>query len=103
MCSEYLLSLVARQGQLWTEDDHADKLLDSLMLNVLLEQFFGVSGERQRTLDNLPLRKLHEKIVTDVALDVLLTQLSQALDEDMADLDEYERGLDMTSALKPSR
>ncbi|XP_041372596.1 uncharacterized protein LOC121385871 [Gigantopelta aegis] len=92
-CLEYLLSLVSRQGRVWTESDFASKYLDDLMTNLLLEQYFNVKTDRNKTLHCRPLHKLHEKVVTDVAMDVLLQQVSASLDEDLADVDEYERGV----------
>ncbi|XP_050417029.1 uncharacterized protein LOC126830664 isoform X1 [Patella vulgata] len=93
LCLEYLLSTIARQGQLWTESDYASRYLDNIVVNTLIEQFLTVLHNRDKTLNNKPLKKLHQKVVTDVALDVLLQKLSSTLDEDIADVDEYERGI----------
>ncbi|XP_071111289.1 uncharacterized protein [Haliotis cracherodii] len=93
LCLDYLLSLISRQGKVWTESDFANRFVDEMMGNILLRQYFGVKTNRDKTIHCKPLRKLHEKVVTDVALDVLLQQLSSSLDEDLADVDEYERGV----------
>ncbi|KAK2170134.1 hypothetical protein LSH36_4g11046 [Paralvinella palmiformis] len=91
---DYLLAYIARQGDLWTEGEHANKLLDEISLNILLTEFTGIQQKKRATVDNKPARRYYEKIVTDVTLDILLEEISQSLDEDMADLDEYEQGLE---------
>ncbi|KAK3588818.1 hypothetical protein CHS0354_028467 [Potamilus streckersoni] len=90
---EYLITLVARQGYVWTESDYANKLMDDMITSILLGQQFAVQNDRKKTINNSSLRKIHEKAVTDVALDVLLQHLLASLDEDLADVDEYERGM----------
>lgn len=94
ICLEYLLSLISRQGKVWNESDHANKFLDDVILNILVGQYTNVIINREKTFSNQSLKKLHEKVVSDVALDLLLQQLSSSLDEDLADVDEYERGID---------
>ncbi|KAL5019724.1 hypothetical protein ScPMuIL_002616 [Solemya velum] len=103
VCMDYLISLISRQGIVWTESDHANKHMDHMIVNLLLEQHFEVKSKRERTVLNRPLKKLHEKVVTDVSLDLLLQQLTASLDEDLADVDEYERDMDIkpTSTLTP--
>ncbi|XP_061185672.1 uncharacterized protein LOC133193756 [Saccostrea echinata] len=91
---EYLLSLISRQGKVWNESDHANKYLDDMILNLLFGQYTNVVVNRDKTMTNQPLKKLHEKVVSDVALDLMLQQLSSSLDEDLADVDEYEHGVD---------
>ncbi|CAG5135191.1 unnamed protein product [Candidula unifasciata] len=93
MVMEFILSVISQQGQLWTEDDHLDRHLDDLIFNESFHQIFTISKERNKTVYCKPLHKLHEKAVSDVALDVFLQQLSRSLDEDLADVDEYERGV----------
>lgn len=94
ICLEYLLSLISRQGKVWNESDLANKFLDDVILNILLGQYTDVIFNMEKTISNKTLKKLHEKVVSDVALDLLLQQLSSSLDEDLADVDEYERGID---------
>ena len=53
-----------------------------------------MNNQLQSTVRNGPLRRLHEKIVCDVAVDVVLEELEAQLDEDMEDLHEYETSLD---------
>nr|XP_022326581.1 uncharacterized protein LOC111126331 isoform X1 [Crassostrea virginica] len=97
ICLEYLLSLISRQGKVWNESDHANKYLDDVILNLLFGQYTNVVTSRNKTMSNQSFRKLHEKVVSDVALDLLLQQLSSSLDEDLADVDEYERDNDENS------
>ncbi|KAK7106142.1 uncharacterized protein [Littorina saxatilis] len=89
----YMLSVIARQGKIWTQDDHNNRYLDDLIVNLAMEQFFNVQKSKDKTLDNKPLKKLHEKAFTEVAVDVCLAQLTMSLDEDLADVDEFERGI----------
>ncbi|CAH1796153.1 unnamed protein product [Owenia fusiformis] len=96
---DHLLANVARQGQLWTEDDFAEKILDSEILDILLFQHFQIRDNAALTLNNRPLRKFHERVVTDVALDVLLGELGESLEEDLLDIDEYEVGLNDTNLI----
>ncbi|XP_052253861.1 uncharacterized protein LOC127860095 isoform X2 [Dreissena polymorpha] len=90
---DYLLQLVARQGHVWTESDHANKYMDDVMNNILMEKLLETILNRRKTINNKPLRKIHQKVVADAALDVCLQQLSATLDEDLLDVDEYERGV----------
>ncbi|XP_074658016.1 uncharacterized protein LOC141910992 [Tubulanus polymorphus] len=92
MLLEEILSSVAHQGKIWTQSHYSDKLFNELILDVLLGQYFDVPNEFAVTADDKALRKLHEKMVTDVALDVLLDELNLELDEDLAMLDDNERG-----------
>ncbi|XP_059157809.1 uncharacterized protein LOC131942104 [Physella acuta] len=95
---EYLLKMMSQHGHLWAETDHHNKFLDDMIFNTSLAQIFNVHKQREKTLQCKPLQKLHEKVVSDVALDVFLQHLTLALDEDLADVDEYERGVtDSTS------
>nr|KAG5705384.1 hypothetical protein BaRGS_011156 [Batillaria attramentaria] len=64
----YLLSVIARQGKLWTQDDHANRLLDDMILNIAMEQYYGVQKMKDKTIQNKPLKKLHEKAFTEVTL-----------------------------------
>ncbi|KAL4228739.1 hypothetical protein ACF0H5_011782 [Mactra antiquata] len=90
---DYLLTLLARQGNVWTESDHANKFMDDMISSVLLDKMFNVTVHRRKTVKNKPTKKLHEKLATDIALDVCLQQLTASLDEDLLDVDEYEHGI----------
>ncbi|RUS73246.1 hypothetical protein EGW08_018989 [Elysia chlorotica] len=96
----YMMSVVSQQGKIWTEDDHYNRHLDDMIFNTSMLQMFSVRKQRDKTLDSKPLQKLHERVVSDVALDVFLQQLTRSLDEDLADVDEWERGV-MDGAANP--
>ncbi|XP_064638399.1 uncharacterized protein LOC135494398 isoform X2 [Lineus longissimus] len=87
-----ILRRIAHQAKIWTESEYMDKVFNSLVADVLLHEYLDVLGNKQKTIDNRPLRKVHEKMVTDVALDVLLDELCQGLDEDLGELDTHEVG-----------
>ncbi|KAH9492842.1 hypothetical protein Btru_023847 [Bulinus truncatus] len=90
---DYLMSLMFQHGKLWAETDHQNKFLDDMIFNTGLAQIFSIRKNREKTVKCKPLQKLHEKVVSDVALDVFLQHLTRTLDEDLADVDEYERGV----------
>ncbi|GFN85328.1 hypothetical protein PoB_001183400 [Plakobranchus ocellatus] len=89
----YMMSVVAQQGKIWTEDDHYNRQLDDMIFNTSMMQMFNVRRQKEKTLGCKPLQKLHERAVSDVALDVFLQHLTRSLDEDLADVDEWERGV----------
>ncbi|GFR84614.1 hypothetical protein ElyMa_006005400 [Elysia marginata] len=89
----YMMSVVSQQGKIWTEDDHYNRQLDDMIFNTSMLQMVSVRKQRDKTLDSKPLQKIHERVVSDVALDVFLQQLTRSLDEDLADVDEWERGV----------
>uniref|UniRef100_A0A2C9KWF4 Uncharacterized protein n=1 Tax=Biomphalaria glabrata TaxID=6526 RepID=A0A2C9KWF4_BIOGL len=90
---DYLVTLMFQHGKLWAETDHQNKFLDDMIFNTGLAQIFSIQKNREKTVKSKPLQKLHEKVVSDVALDVFLQHLTRTLDEDLADVDEYERGV----------
>ena len=65
-----------------------------MILTQLLTQYLNVRNQLNYTIRNGPLRRLHEKLVTDVAVDVILEELDSQLEEDLEDLHEYETSLD---------
>ncbi|XP_015269307.1 PREDICTED: uncharacterized protein LOC107112632 isoform X2 [Gekko japonicus] len=75
------------------EKEHSSTVLDSLMFDILLQQFFSIRQCQRATFENIPLRDFHLKAFTKVALDVILTELNKMAVEDMEDLLEYERGV----------
>nr|XP_033774877.1 uncharacterized protein LOC117347712 isoform X2 [Geotrypetes seraphini] len=70
--------------------DEARRCLDSWMLNILLRQNFHIHEQQRATVENLLLEDFHQKAFQEVALDVILTELSKSLEEDMEDLLENE-------------
>ncbi|XP_077985179.1 uncharacterized protein LOC144439821 [Glandiceps talaboti] len=91
---DYLLTMIARNGKIWTEREYFDKFLDAMTLDVLLSQYFNIRDLRKLTEDHKALKHFHEDVVTDVLTNALVTELSEQLDEDMEDLHEYEIELD---------
>nr|XP_014347346.1 PREDICTED: uncharacterized protein LOC106704565 [Latimeria chalumnae] len=87
----HLLEMMRNHGRAISVKDQSSRLLDSWMLDALFQQYFGIQKLQQATLENFPLRSFHRKKYTDVALDVILTEISQAMEEDMEDLSEYEQ------------
>ena len=43
-----------------------------MILNVAMEQYYGVQKCRDKTLDNKPLKKLHEKAFTEVVRELFV-------------------------------
>ncbi|XP_077162258.1 uncharacterized protein LOC143821782 isoform X2 [Paroedura picta] len=74
-------------------EEHSSMALDSLMFDILLWQYFSIQHGQQATFENIPLRDFHLKAFTEVALDVILTELNKLAVEDMEDLLEYETGI----------
>lgn len=88
---EHLMRKMSFQGPRFSEKEHLSLVLDSLMLDNLLRQFFSIQQQQQATSENVPLRDFHLKAFTKVALDVLLEELNKVMEEDMEDLLDYER------------
>ncbi|CAF0990634.1 unnamed protein product [Adineta ricciae] len=61
------------------------------ILDNLIYQYQDITESRSRTLDNYALRKFHLNSFMNMTMDLLLTELSASLIEDMKDLDEQER------------
>ncbi|MGH0148264.1 UNVERIFIED_CONTAM: hypothetical protein FKN15_046436 [Acipenser sinensis] len=64
------------------------------IVNTLFHQYHSVRRQRDATLENVLLRHHHQKVFTDVALDVILGELTASVDEDVEDLLEYERQME---------
>ncbi|KAJ6653988.1 hypothetical protein lerEdw1_007620 [Lerista edwardsae] len=90
---EHLMGKMSFQGPRFSGEEHVDMVIDSLMLDILLRQFFSIQQQQQATSENVPLRDFHLKAFTEVALDVILTELNKVMEEDMEDLLEYERNV----------
>ncbi|XP_064208147.1 uncharacterized protein LOC135263738 isoform X1 [Anguilla rostrata] len=86
-----LLELGPSKAQCFTEKEQSGRLLDSWMLDVLFHQLFSVLQHRGITMENIPLRNYHRQVFTDIALDVMLSEFCQSLDEDMEHLLEFEQ------------
>ncbi|XP_078062504.1 uncharacterized protein LOC144488332 isoform X2 [Mustelus asterias] len=91
---ENLLKMIGSQGREFFGKVELDRLLDSWMLDILLGQHLNVTQHIQLTVENMALRDYHTKAFTDVVLDMVLTQMSEHIDEDLADLSQYERQME---------
>ncbi|XP_069750726.1 uncharacterized protein [Narcine bancroftii] len=78
------LKTLGNEERTFPEETELDRVLDSSMLDTLLGQYLNVS------LYNCALKDYHFKAFTDVALDVILTEMSEWMDDDTADLFQYE-------------
>ncbi|XP_043935008.1 uncharacterized protein LOC122808102 [Protopterus annectens] len=88
---ECLAKIAGNQGRTFSEKEQSSRLLDSWILDILLQQSFNFQRLQQATLENVPLRNFHRKVFTDVAVDVIISELAELMEEDMADLLEYEQ------------
>ncbi|RXM94199.1 hypothetical protein EOD39_18251 [Acipenser ruthenus] len=91
---DHLVALVENHGQSFVQKEQSRKLLDSWIVNTLFHQYHSVRRQRDATLENVLLRHHHQKVFTDVALDVILGELAASVDEDVEDLLEYERQME---------
>ncbi|XP_032905367.1 uncharacterized protein LOC116991123 isoform X3 [Amblyraja radiata] len=86
---EIMLKALGNEGRAFSEEVELDRMLDSSLLDILLDQYLNISHSNCTNIDNVALKDYHVK--ADVALNVILTEMSEHMDEDMADLFEYER------------
>ncbi|XP_058866251.1 uncharacterized protein LOC117397338 isoform X1 [Acipenser ruthenus] len=91
---DHLVALVENHGQSFVQKEQSRKLLDSWIVNTLFHQYHSVRRQRDATLENVLLRHHHQKVFTDVALDVILGELAASVDEDVEDLLEHERQME---------
>ncbi|XP_078389664.1 uncharacterized protein LOC144671578 [Cetorhinus maximus] len=94
---ENLLKVIGNQGRAFSEKVELDRLLDSWMLDILLGQYLNITQHNHLTVENVALRDYHTKAFTEVVLDVILTEMSEHMDEDLADLFQYERQMEETN------
>lgn len=88
---QHLLSQLTGDNLSLYFNDYTDQLLDGLICGMLTHQYLAVGDEQEATQRNAGVKELHEEIFCDVALDVLMEELTAHLDEDMQDLLERER------------
>ncbi|XP_030076663.1 uncharacterized protein LOC115481563 [Microcaecilia unicolor] len=82
--------LIKMHGPALPWKDETSRCLDSWMLNILLRQYFHMHEQQRATVENPLLEDFHQRAFREVALDVILTELSKSLEEDMEDLLENE-------------
>ncbi|KAM8927683.1 uncharacterized protein RCH25_007935 [Pelodytes ibericus] len=90
---DHLIGTIGAQKTVRFSRDTSLCLLDSCMLDILLRQHLRIQHVQQVTLENHSMKILHQQAFSNVALEVLLTELSMMIDEDMKDRFEYERDL----------
>ncbi|XP_038635454.1 uncharacterized protein LOC119954351 isoform X2 [Scyliorhinus canicula] len=96
---EKLVKIIGSQGRAFSEKIEMDRLLDSWMLDVLLGQYLNITKHNNLTVENVALRDYHTKAFTNVVLDVILMEMSEYMDEDLADLFQYERQMEQTNLI----
>ncbi|XP_028563353.2 uncharacterized protein LOC114585162 isoform X1 [Podarcis muralis] len=88
---ERVIGKMSLQGPRFSGKEHSSAILDNFMFDILLKQLFSIQQQQRVTSENIPLGDFHLKAFTEVALDVILTELNKVVDEDMEDLLEYEK------------
>ncbi|UJR23104.1 hypothetical protein I4U23_026126 [Adineta vaga] len=88
---DQLIGKYIRQNGSVVDVDDLSRFLDATILDNLIYQYQDITESRSRTLDNYALRKFHLNSFMNMTMDLLLTELSASLIEDMKDLDEQER------------
>ncbi|OCT72496.1 uncharacterized protein LOC108696475 [Xenopus laevis] len=91
----HLIGMIGTNKPVLFEKDSSSILMDSFMLDVLLRQHVRIHQEQQATFQNYPMRHFHQKAFSRVALEVLLSELSMEMDEDMEDILEYEKYIEL--------
>eukprot|EP00061_Rhincodon_typus_P007374 g29015.t1 len=86
--------------------------ITSLTLNFILNiafisssvcrQYLNITQHHCLFTKNVALKDYHRKAFTDVVLDVILTELSEHVDKDLADLFRYERQMEETDLITDS-
>ncbi|KAM3922071.1 uncharacterized protein RB166_011381 isoform 1-T3 [Leptodactylus fuscus] len=92
---EHLLGMIGTHEPLMFGKDPMQCLLDSIMLDVLLREQVTIQQVQQDTFENYPAMLFHQNTVSKVALEVILTELNMMLVEDMEDIFEYERDVEI--------
>ncbi|CAH2320262.1 Hypothetical predicted protein [Pelobates cultripes] len=94
---EHLVGLIGTQTLIAFDKDVSLCLLDSMMLDIMLRQHLRIQHGQQVTLENHSMKILHQKAVSGMALEVILTELKMLMDEDMEDVFEYEKDMELGS------
>ncbi|KAM4016324.1 uncharacterized protein ACNLHF_002693 [Anomaloglossus baeobatrachus] len=92
---EHLLGMIGTYEPLMFGTDPMQSLLDSLVLDVLLREQVSIHQGQQDTFENYPAMLYHQDTVSKVALEVILSELHMILMEDMDDICEYEREVEL--------
>lgn len=95
LCLQHLLSQLAGDNLSLYFRDYTDQALDGMICGLLTQQYLAVNNEQEATLSNSAVREFHQDVFCDVALDVVLEELTGHLDEDMQELLECEKQRNM--------
>ncbi|CAF0934366.1 unnamed protein product [Adineta steineri] len=87
---QLIVKYIRQKGSVVDVDD-LSRFLDATVIDNLIYHYQDIKDSRSRTLDNYALRKFHLNSFMNMTMDLLLTELSASLIEDMKDLDEQER------------
>lgn len=88
---QHLLSQLAGDSSSLYFSDYTDQVLDGIICGLLTSQYLAINDDLEATQSNSVVRRFHEKVFCDVALDVLMQELTAHLDEDLHELHESEK------------
>jgi len=94
-CLQHLLSQLAGDNLSLYFRDHTDQTLDGMMCGLLTQQYSVVNDDQKATQSNSVVREFHQGVFSDVALDIVLEELTGHLDEDIQELLEREKQRNM--------
>lgn len=90
LCLQHLLSQLAGDNLSFHVRGYAQQALDGMLCGLLIRNYLAVNDQLEATQSSAAVKEFHEEVFCDVALDVLLEELTANLDEDMQDLLEHE-------------
>ncbi|XP_020602446.1 uncharacterized protein LOC110041496 [Orbicella faveolata] len=91
LCLQHLLGQLAGDNLSLYFRDFTDQSLDGMICGLLTQQYLAVNDEQEATQSNSAVREFHQDVFCDVALDVVLEELTGHLDEDIQELLEREK------------
>lgn len=94
MCLQHLLSQLAGDNLSFHVRNYTQQALDGMLCGLLIRNYLAMNDQLEATRGNPTVKEFHEEVFCDVALDVLLEELTANLDEDMQDLLEHEKQRD---------
>lgn len=88
---DHMLDKMAQHGRVSAENEDIGKIMDGMIIDVLLQTNQNVHKVKDKTINNYPIKKFHLNSFMNVALDILVAELSTNLEEDMKDLEVLEQ------------
>ncbi|KAI3387113.1 hypothetical protein SNEBB_009955 [Seison nebaliae] len=73
------------------KENDLQNIIDEKLAEIMISQMIDIDLAIKRTLNNYPARKYHTKQFGEIALEVCISELIEALDEDMKDLFAFEK------------